>query len=249
MKIKTKRIFKKTSERIAVIMMITGLAFSSGSFLPSKTAEKAQADTSDTSVTVTNASPVASAASIDSDATNITLTENITTEVVCFATVTDNNGYEDIDSVEAILYRTSVGAGAADNDNTHYTLSGDANCVPSNPGTITEDYTCTFDVQFFAEPAEWSCQLTPTDGGGAGTPDTDIITLDSLNALDVVATIAYGNMGLGNDSGASPVSTQVTNTGNTIMDPQVSSAAAMTCATGTIAVGNQEWSASTFTYG
>ncbi|MEA1936601.1 MAG: hypothetical protein U9N04_00635 [Patescibacteria group bacterium] len=193
--------------------------------------------------------PVASSVSIDNNAASITLTENTTKTVSCTAIVTDSNGFADITSVEAKLYRTSVGAGAADNDNTHYTLSGDANCVPSGGSDSTENYTCDFSVQFFAEPAEWTCQVTPSDSGGAGTPDTDTITMNSLNALNVAATIAYGNMGLGTNSGASPTSVQVTNTGNTIMDPQVSSAAAMTCATGTIAVGNQEWSASTFTYG
>lgn len=231
-------------------MMIIGLVFSCGSFLPSETTEKAQADSSDTSVTVTNASPVASAVSIDSGATNVTLTENTTKTVSCFATVTDNNGYSDITSVEAKLYKTSVGEGASDNDNNHYTLTGDTECVPSNPGTLTEDYTCDFDVYFFADPAEWTCQVTPSDSDGAGDLDTDTITVDSLNALNVDGTIAYGDMGLGTDTDTTPIGATVTNTGNTLMDPQVSASAVMTCATGTIPIGNQEYSATAaFDYG
>ena len=248
MKIKTKRIFKKVSKKSAAIMMIAGLIFSSGSFLTNETIEEARADSSDTSVTVTNATPVASAANIDSGASNVTLTENTTATVTCVATVTDNNGFADIDSVEARLYETAQGAAGVANDNYRYILTGDLECIPSSGAGLTETYTCAFSVQFFANPAGWSCQVTPTDGGGAGTLDTDTITVDSLNALDVVAGIAYGDMGLGTDSGVSPIATLVTNTGNTLMDPQVSAAAVMSCASGSIPIANQKYAASTFTY-
>jgi len=248
--IKTKRIFKKASKKMIVATTILGLIFSCGSFLPKQTTEKAQADDSTTSVTVTNSLPVASAASIDVGVTNVTLTENTTKIVSCTATVTDNNGFADITSVEAILYLTSDGVGGGEDDNDHYTLTGDTGCVPSNSGTLTEDYTCAFDVYFFAIPGEWTCQVTPTDNDGAGTPDTDTITVDALNALIVDGTIPYGNMGLGTDTNTSPIAALVTNTGNTVMDPQVSASAVMTCATGTIPIGNQEYSATAaFDYG
>ena len=248
--IKTKKIFKKVFKRVAITMMIFGLVFSCGSFLPNENTEKAQADSSDTSVTVTNALPVASATSIDSAASNVTLTENTTETVSCVATVTDNNGYEDITSVEARLYRTSDGAAGAADDNIRYILTGDANCVPSGGAGLTETYTCDFSVQFFASSAEWTCQVTPTDTVGAGTADTDTITVDSLNALNVAASIGYGSMGLGTDTDTSPITATVTNTGNTLMDPQVSSAAVMSCDTGTIPIANQEYSATAaFDYG
>lgn len=210
-------------------------------------------------VTPNNTLPVASSTSIDSGAASITLTENTTTNVVCAATVTDDDGFADIISVEAKLYRTGVGAGAADDTNNHYTLSGDANCIPSGGSGTTENYSCTFAVQFFAEPTDtgsiyaaddWTCQITPSDSEGAGTANSDTIEMDTTLALNVTATIAYGALGLGNNSGASPQTAVVTNTGNAIMDPQVSSAADMGCTgAGTIPVANQEYSVMTFTYG
>jgi len=210
-------------------------------------------------VTPNNTLPVASSTSVDSDAASITLTENTTTSVVCTATVTDDDGFADITSVEAKLYRTGVGAGAADDTNNHYTLSGDANCIPSGGSGTTENYSCTFAVQFFAEPTDigsiyaadnWTCQITPSDSEGAGTANSDTIEMDTTLALNVTAEIAYGTLGLGNNSGASPQTAVVTNTGNAIMDPQVSSAADMGCTgAGTIPVANQEYSATTFTYG
>ncbi|MDF1497940.1 MAG: hypothetical protein P1P85_01100 [Patescibacteria group bacterium] len=203
--------------------------------------------------------PVASSVSIDGGATSVTLIENTTKTITCTATVTDENGYADITSVEAKLYRTGVGAGVADNDNNHYTLTGDANCIPSGGSGNTENYTCAFSVQFFAEPTDasapiysadnWTCQVTPSYSGGPGTAATDTIEMGTLNALNVTANINYGTLGLGNNSGASPQTVTVTNTGNTLMDPQVSSAAAMTCTIGTIPVANQEYSNATFTYG
>jgi len=247
--VKTKRIFKKVSERAAVIMMILGLVFSYGSFLPNETIEEVQADGSATSVTITNSLPIASAAAINGTDTNVTLTENTTTIVTCAATVMDNNGFGDIASVEARLFRTAAGAAGTADDNERYILTGDTECVPSGGADLTETYTCAFSVQFFAIPADnWTCEVTPTDSVGAGTASSDTIILDALNALSVAAGIAYGNMGLGDDSGATPIATLVTNTGNTVMDPQVSSGAVMTCTTGTIAVANQKYAAATFTY-
>ena len=193
--------------------------------------------------------PVASSANIDGGAASITLTENTTTNVVCTAIVTDSNGFADITSVEARLYETAQGAAGTADENYRYILAGNTNCVPSGGSGDTENYTCTFDVQFFANPAEWTCQVTPSDSGGAGTADSHTITMNTTLALNVTATIVYGDMGLGTNSGASPQTIVVTNTGNAIMDPQVSSAAAMGCVTGTIPVANQEYSASTFTYG
>ena len=247
--IKSKTIFKKASQKIAISIMIIGLVFSYSSFSPSKTVEKVQADSSATSVTITNALPVASATSLDSDATNVTLTENTTKTVTCVATVTDNNGFEDIISVEARLYKTTSGASGSADDNVRYILTGNSECVPSGGSDLTETYTCAFSVQFFADPADnWTCQVTPTDSIGAGTADSDTIILNALNALNVATGIAYGSMGLGNDSGASPIATLVTNTGNTLMDPQVSSSATMSCTIGTIPIANQKYAAATFTY-
>ena len=200
-------------------------------------------------VSPNNTLPIASSASIDGGAASITLTENITTNVVCTAIVTDGDGFANITSVEARLYETSQGAAGTADENHRYILAGDGNCVPSGGSGDTENYTCTFAVQFFANPAGWTCQVTPSDSGGSGTADSDTITMNTTLALNVTAAIAYGDMGLGTNSGASPQTVVVTNTGNAIMDPQVSSAAAMSCVTGTIPVANQEYLATTFTYG
>ncbi len=193
------------------------------------TGDGAYSAIAETTTASANVLPVASAASIDAGATNVILTENAAKTVTCTATVTDDNGFADITSVEARLYETTQGAPGTADDNFRYILAGDAQCVPSDGADLTETYTCAFSVQFFADPAEWTCLVTPSDGGGAGTTSADTITVDALNALNVAASIDYGSLGLGSNSGASPIAVLVTNTGNTLMDPQVSSSADMTC--------------------
>jgi hypothetical protein len=194
--------------------------------------------------------------SIDSDAVNITLLESTTKNVVCASTITYGSGFGAITSVEAKFFRTGIGAGAGDDDNNHYTLAGDTECFPSNGAGLTEDYTCIFAVWFFAEPTDagspdsgdnWTCQVTPSSAGGPGNFAVDTIEMDTLSALSI-EDLDYGGVGAGMNTGSSPVSVVVTNTGNNIMDPQVSSATAMTCTTGSIPVANQKYSSSTFTY-
>ena len=205
-----------------------------------------------------NSLPVASSVSIDSSATDIILTEGTTKNVVCAGTVTDDDGYEDITSVTAKLYRTGVGAGAGDDNANHYTLTGDANCIPSGGSVNTETYTCTFAVYFYADPTDdgspdsaddWTCQMTPTDTVGAGTADTDTIEMDSLTALSVTSTINYSSLALGADTGSTDQTTVVTNTGNRTMDSQVDGYGSgdgdgysMVCTIGAATIGNEKYS-------
>ena len=201
---------------------------------------------------------MASSVSIDSGAVSVTLSEGTTKNVVCTSVVTDNDGYADITSVQAKLYRTGVGAGAPDDPANHYTLSGDAQCVPSGGSGTTENYTCTFAVYFYADPTDtgsayetdnWTCQVTPSDGIGAGTAATDTIEMNSLIALDVTATINYGTLALGTNTGTTDYTTTVTNTGNRQIDIQLDGygstdgdGKAMVCTIGSITIGNERYS-------
>ncbi len=200
--------------------------------------------------------PIASAVSIDSGAAAVTLTENTIKNVSCVGTVTDTDEFADITSVTADLYRTSVGVGGGEDDNNYYQLAGDAECVPSGGSGNSETYTCTFAVQYFADPTDtgspnasdtWTCTMTPSDGVGAGTAASDTIEMNSLMALTVTATIAYGSVNANADTGSVNQTTTVTNTGNRDMDPELSG---VTMADGgnSIAVGQQKYADAAFTY-
>jgi len=204
-----------------------------------------------------NTAPAASDVSIDSGATSITLNEGATKNVVCTATVTDNDGYEDITTVEAKLYRSGVGPEEADDNDNHYTLSGarDTYCSGSgNSGTCT----FTFSVYSYAESTDagssyedqnWNCQVTPSDEEGTGEVDTDDdgIEMDTLKSLDVT-DINYGTVNPGSNSTGDHTAT-ITNTGNVAIDFKVKGGTLSCAVRGTIPVNNQEYSLSSFTYG
>jgi len=204
-----------------------------------------------------NTLPVASAVSIDSGATSVTLIENTTKNVVCAGTVTDNDGFADVTAVGGFLYRTSIGTSTASDNNNLYRLYGDSQCIPSGGSGLSETYTCTFPVQYYADPTDagspndadtWSCELHPRDAVATGTPAVDTIEMASLMALDVTASIPYGSVDANTDTGSTNQSTVVTNTGNRDMDPQVSGANMTDGGSNTIVVGQQKYADSAFTY-
>jgi len=205
----------------------------------------------------TNSLPVASSVSIDAGAGSVTLIGGTTKNVVCAGTVTDANGYADITSVTAKLYRSAVTAEGDDDNANHYTLTGDANCVPSGGSENTETYTCTFPVYFYAEPTDagstyeaqnWVCEMTPTDTVGAGTADDDTIEMATLQSISVSETIDFGSVNPGAESSGNHITT-VTNNGNVAVDYKVSGGG-LNCSTrGTISVASQEYGLSSFSYG
>ena len=231
---------------------------------PYVSVDDAQADsaTSTTSVTVSNATPVISAVTINASAA-ITLTENTTKNVVVKATVTDNNGCEEITTgsgtISAVLYRSGATNGAActasNNDCYPVTLTVDTGTC-SGASDTSFDVTGSADLKHYADPTDagsahaaetWKTTVSAFDGNATGTGDATV-ELNTLSALDISGNIAYGSLGVGTNSGSTPQTVVVTNTGNVAMDPQVSSSAAMNCTVGTIPVANQKYSATTFTY-
>ncbi len=222
-----------------------------------------QADEIPATVTVGNIVPVASSADINNAATSIQLTENTTTTVTIKATVSDNNGCEDIDSVTVTFFRTDVGAGASDDDNNHYsaTASSDGNCTGGG-GDLTDTYTATVSVNYYADPTDdgspnaatdWTAKVIPYDEA-TGTADTDTIEMSSLAALNTTGSVAYGVLGLGANTGTTDQTVVVTNTGNEGIDTDLDGYGsangdgnAMGCTIGSIPVANEKYSATAST--
>ena len=229
---------------------------------------KVEADEASSSASVTNALPVASSVSIDSGAASVTLTEATTKTVTATFTVTDNNGCEDIDShatndTVAVLYRTNVtgGAGCTPDALNCYSMScsQDAGSCTAGGADLAATYTCTASVQFYADATDagtyittdWTATATPRDNAGTdGTTAADTIEMDTLTALNVTTTIAYGALALGANTTTTDQTTVVTNTGNNDpIDIQLDGYGAidgdgysMTCTIGTIIIGNERYS-------
>jgi hypothetical protein len=119
-------------------------------------------------------------------------------------------------------------------------------------------FTCTVNVQFYADPTDsgtyattdWTATAQPYDNAGTvGTTASDTIEMNTLVALDVTATINYGTLALGANTGTTDQTTTVTNTGNTQIDIQLDGygstdgdGKAMVCTIGSIPIGNERYS-------
>lgn len=213
----------------------------------------------------TNVPPTASAASIDSGASSINLITNSTQTVTGTATVTDTDSCQDIQSVTARLYRTSVGSSGSADNNTRYL----ATCTQTS-GTCTgssdtsADYSCVFTVQYYADPTDagspnatdnWTMQVTPADEIGDGTSTTATIEMNSLVALSVAGSINFGTLNLGDSTGSNNQTVTITNAGNIPIDFSLAtfgSAAgddkAMACTTGSIPATALKYSLAAFNY-
>lgn len=196
------------------------------------------ADTSSTSVTVSNAAPSVSAVTLNGGSA-ITLTENATTAIAITATITDANNCDDVftsGTISAVLYRSEVtGTSGCTNNarNCYRTITlvevgNTCNGVTDTSG----DAIATASVWYFADPTDasssfasqtWTVAVTSTDGSGAAASSTASVELNSLYALDVTASLGYGSIAAGASSTADSIAT-TTNTGNFKIDSEVSGA-------------------------
>lgn len=226
------------------------------------------ADTASTSVTVGNSAPVTSAASFNGGSA-ITLTENTFMNATGTVTVTDANGCSTITSVLAKFYLASTsnsGSNCSYDGNVCYTST----CVATTTGNTcggggdtSAQYDCGFRIWYNSTPTDtgtwstsiWSFAATSTDGSAShvATNTAQTIEVNTLNALNVTASIAYGTVPANTDTGSTNQTTTITNTGNNALDTQVSGDLMCTdyatCAGGVLQPSQQEYSLNSFTYG
>ncbi|PIY59879.1 hypothetical protein COY95_04725 [Candidatus Woesearchaeota archaeon CG_4_10_14_0_8_um_filter_47_5] len=194
----------------------------------------------------------------DSDNGVLDLTPATTTTITCNGVVRDEDGFADITSVNATIYRSSSTKNAVDSYLVHYT---DSICTTSGGSGKTLNFECTFDVWFHADPGTWYCDIKVKDTFSAvnsTTPDSEVLGV--LMAIDVAdGTIDYGAIPVGRNTdthGNLEQNKVVENEGNVLFDLNLDGFAAssndgkaMSCASGDIAVGYQHWSLASGTYG
>ena len=169
-------------------------------------------------VNVSNTEPTLYEVKIDSplDAQrNIDLTANTVTAVICNGSVFDINGFLDIKNVTATLYDISVASNALDDNNTHYTNSTCGNCT-SIPGTNNQNASCLcqFPVQYYANSANWQCNMTVNDSGGlSSNRNSSFFNLNEVVGINVENPVLdYGNMSVSQTSNY--IRQNITNGGN-----------------------------------
>ncbi|NIO22848.1 MAG: hypothetical protein GTN38_02360 [Candidatus Aenigmarchaeota archaeon] len=142
-----------------------------------------------------------------------------TVVIWCNATINDSTGWTDIVNVNATLWDDSkVDEFDSDDNSNHYTnLSCGLN---SGSGSIVQA-NCTFTVQYYANPAEWTCIVYANDTGGNSTSNSTNLTVNSLIALNAESTIDFQTLSPGATS-PDDVNNTVTNCGNVPIDLNLS---------------------------
>jgi hypothetical protein len=189
----------------------------------------------------------------------IILTEGTSTYIYATATSTDANGYPDMVTATATVYRSSVSGGAdcVANYNNCYQIPA-SKCSFSNCSGNQCDVSCRADIQYFADPTDfgtyaadtWKARITVTDTTNLYDRKSTLgDELNSLRALEVTSgAMTYNNgvpLSIGQDTGAYNSTTTTMNTGNTNIDVQVGAGATPG---GTIPIATQKFATSTFVY-
>lgn len=213
-----------------------------------------------TSYVVNNTTPVISAISVNGGSA-ITLNEGDTAPVVLGATITDNNGCGDLSTVTSSLYRSAIGYGTCDsvgeanNNNCYPTLTcsvaGGNTCDGATDPSAS--YQCTAKLKYYADPTDsntpydgqtWKNTFSAVDDDNAND-NLEIgtgVVLNSLLAMDIGSSLAYGNVSAGQKNDPLDKLTVITATGNVGLDQELSGTDMDDDNEHYIAVGNQKYS-------
>lgn len=167
--------------------------------------------------------------------------------------VSDANGEADIATTSLAFYRTGVanGASCATDNNDCYRVA--ACSLNSAVGNDTEvDYDCPVGIAYWIDATDasgrfasddWTVRVMTTDISQASSTATRSIEIESLLALNIPESIAYGTFSLGDQTTSGNNREMIlTQKGNTYADVQLSGSNMGCSILGSIPVGNQKWS-------
>ena len=187
---------------------------------------------------------------------NISLVEDNIKSVSATGTVVDLNGYEDLVFATSTIYRSGVGMSCSNDLNNCYQLAS-SSCSFLNCSDNACDFSCTADLQYFADPTDtdsdfegqsWLPQVTIYDSGGNSDTSSGLGVLTyTMRALSVAEGIDYGTLSVGSTTEDVNATTTIKNTGNDNIDVSLDGTD-LVSAGGSITVNNQKYATSTFTY-
>lgn len=169
-------------------------------------------------------------------------------QVNCSGNVTDIDGIKDIRNVMAVIYDPSTSsADAADDPSNHYT---NYSCNTTIGNSTSLLFECLFNVQFYANPDTWVCNVTVNDTYDRNRSNIDTAIVNELIGIDVGNdTIDFGALKIGYDTGTTDHQKQINNTGNIAIDLNLNvygveknDSNAMNCTVGNISANNIRWS-------
>jgi len=188
---------------------------------------------------------------------DIVLIEGQTTTIYATGTVSDVNGFEDILYATSTIYRSALGSSCSDNPNNCYQLTS-LQCPLLNCAGISCTVSCSFPMQYFAEPTDlgsvydaqhWEAVVyivdTTNDEASSTANGVEVLTMRGISLTS--GDIAYGDVGLGEDTGSYNITSTLKNTGNVGVDVDLEGTD-LTAGASSIPAANQKFATSSFTY-
>jgi len=205
---------------------------------------------------ISNSTPVLGEITLNGN-DDIILTSGTTTEVIATATVTDADGYSDLEEILGSFYWSEVaGEERCDYDaNACYGLGiSSASCATSSCATNSCLISCSWDIWFHATPTHgssetWDVWFGVTDSNSASDHGTESGEIKALASFDKSSSsIDYGNLNPGEDTGTLSESQVITNQGNCPID-LIIYGSDLEDSGNSIPVGYQEYATSAVAYG
>jgi hypothetical protein len=161
-----------------------------------------------TTVNVTNAYPEILNITC-TNGTGITLNAGTTKAISCLIQARDYNGGNTINNANATFHYYLNSTVDPDDGNVHYTNSS---CSLANADNYYANWTCVFDVWYYANNGTWVVNATVNDTYGKTGNNRGNATISSLLALNVTNLIDFGQLAVTDYS--SSIQANVTNFGN-----------------------------------
>ena len=152
----------------------------------------------------------------------ISLEPNQTTLLSCWGEAFDLDGLDDLADLSSVIFADSSSRFAPDNESVHYTNNSCDTSTWNDDGL----WNCTYVVQYYAEPSEWTCAINITNTDPQYYNDTINTTaeVNELVALEVHnKTVDFGLRAVGVNYTAD-TEVVVYNTGNVVLDLQLDAA-------------------------
>lgn len=200
-----------------------------------------------------NVAPTVSAVTLNGN-NNITLVVATTTLIQATATVSDGNGYTDIATTTAVIYRTSSSSSCTANNNDCYITPA---CSLSLCFGTSCTATCGANIWYFAQPTDsgtpwsadsWSAAVNTSDFENAtGTATSSPVELLSLLGLQVASSINYGSFSAGQSNASLTVPVSILSVGNVSLNATLYGTN-MTSGANSVPVGNQHYATSVMSF-
>ena len=181
----------------------------------------------------------------DSDAGTLQIWANDSRTFNCTGVVTDNDGFADIQAVNATIWGFNSTFAGADSAGVHYT---NTSCTKFGGSGNTSSFNCAFTVQHNTQNGTWTCNVSVNDTYARSATNQTTNTVDVFKSISVpLQTIQFGAYAHSQNSGTVDKNVTVNNTGNVKFNISIDAYRSsgipadnnsMTCASGTLPVSS-----------